>query len=103
MPRLLLLWKRPHHLSAVEADTWVREQITQLALPDSVERIELTPLSPAAGGYPSPGDWLCELHLREDADASACLADRACAEWLRDLRLLGMAPLIAIATEGIPR
>ena len=94
--RLLLFCNQPHHLSAAEADGWLRDQVAQLELPETVERIELTRLRAAASGHPSPGDWLCELHIGGSGDPRACLDDPACAEWLRDLRLLGMRPAIAV-------
>ena len=46
-------------------------------------------------------DWVCELHLLDGADAGDCLKHPACAEWLGDLRLLGMRPMVAVL--GPPR
>lgn len=45
-------------------------------------------------------DWVCELHLGEEADAAACVEHPLCAEWLLDLRLLGMRPALAVLDGG---
>jgi hypothetical protein len=46
---------------------------------------------------------VCELQLSSGADAGACVEHPACSEWLRDLRLLGMRPRVAVldAAEAI--
>jgi hypothetical protein len=99
--RIVLTWDRPLHLSSEEADRWLREQLrTLLALPE-VRRIELARLDSPLPGHPQPCAWLCELHLSEDADVADCLGHSACAEWLRDLRLLGMRPAVGVAADSV--
>ena len=35
VPRLLVLWSRPHHLSAAEAERWVRAEVRALRAVDA--------------------------------------------------------------------
>lgn len=101
MPRIVLTWDRPLHLAGEEADRWLREELrTLLAIPE-VRRVVLARLDSPLPGHPRPCEWLCELHVADDADIAACLGRRACAEWLRDLRLLGMRPAVAVAADPV--
>jgi hypothetical protein len=100
MARLVLVWSRPYHLSAEEAERWVRAEATPLLALDAVERAELTRLSAASERHAKPWDWLLELHLVEGADARACADAAALTEWLGDLRLLGMRPHVVLAGDG---
>ncbi|MDQ3879612.1 MAG: hypothetical protein M3295_00800 [Chloroflexota bacterium] len=100
MARVLVVCRRPQHLSASEADAWVRDEIARLPLPEGIERLELTRLCPAGSGHVAPGDWLCELYLRDGVDADGCVDHPVCAQWLCDLRLLGMRPTVAVTRSA---
>jgi hypothetical protein len=93
--RLLLLFHDPYHLGADEARAWIEEEITGILRPDGLRRAKLTRL-----GIPSSGvggfDWLLELQAAPGADESP-RGDLA--EIVADLRLLGMAPQVAIADD----
>jgi hypothetical protein len=95
MARVLMTWNRPYHLSVAEGEAWARTEVERLSALPGVEAVTLTRAG-AAGFHARPGDWICELHLRPDADGAACVGHPACAEWLLDLRLLGMRPAVAI-------
>lgn len=101
VPRIVLTWDRPLHLSREEAERWLHEELRVLLTVPEIRRVVLARLDSALPDLPQPYAWLCELHLVEDADVAACLARRPCAEWLRDLRLLGMRPAVAVAADPV--
>jgi hypothetical protein len=94
--RLLIFWTQPQHLSAAEADAWVRGELRKLTGLAAVERAELARLS-GSERFGSPHDWMLELHLTPGAVPSDCVEAQPCAEWLGDLRLLGMSPTVVVA------
>jgi hypothetical protein len=100
MARLVFLWRRPYHLSAEEADAWTCREAARLLEADGVARVELTRLHNASAHHPSPWDWLLELHLNDGVDGHACVEAPVCAEWLGDLRLLGMRPAVALIEDS---
>ena len=92
VPRLVILWTRPGHLTREEADAWVRLEVAGLAIPDA----RLAEVEPAAWEHPVSWHWMLELEL-EDAPAGARSLRRGpVADWLRDLRLLGMRPTVML-------
>jgi hypothetical protein len=99
MARLVILWTRPYHLSAEEADAWTCRETARLLEFDGVARAELSRLQSAPVGHPRPWDWMLELHLHDGVDGHACVDEPVCAEWLGDLRLLGMRPAVVLV-EG---
>jgi hypothetical protein len=101
LARLLILWTRPDHLSPEEAEAWARDELAALRAPDIVERAELMRLRSASLRYPREGDWMLELQLARGADGAALLETGPWAEWLTDLRLLGMRPSVMLA-DGEP-
>jgi hypothetical protein len=98
MGRLVAMWTRPHHLSPDEADAWTHREAARLAALDWVAHAELTRLQNASSLHPANWDWMLELHLRDDADPHACADTPAFADWLLDLRLLGMRPSVITVT-----
>jgi hypothetical protein len=97
--RLMILWTRPSHLTAEEAERWARDEVRALLEADAVRRAELTRLESASARHGCDWDWLVELEIGLPARDTV---DRGpCAEWLGDLRLLGMRPAVLLAAEGI--
>jgi len=101
--RLLIFWMQPSHLSAAEADAWVRGELRKVTGAAGIERAELTRLRPGCERFGAPHDWMLELHLAPGAAPSDCVETRPCAEWLSDLRLLGMRPGVAVADSDQTR
>jgi hypothetical protein len=99
MARLVVLWARPYHLSAEEADAWVRREAAGLLRLAGVARAELTRLG-ASRRHDSDWDWMLELHLREGVDAHECAGEPSFADWLLDLRLLGMRPTVLVVADS---
>jgi hypothetical protein len=97
MDRLLILWTQPQHLSAAEADAWVRREVRKVTGLAGIERAELTRLRSGLERFGAPHDWMLELHLAPGAAPAACVEAQPCAEWLGDLRLLGMRPAVLVA------
>lgn len=96
MERVLVFWSRPAHLSADEAEAWVREELEGLLRRGDVARAGLTRLEPASSRHARPCDWMLELELPPGADVATCLDSRLWKEWLADLRLLGMRPSVMV-------
>ena len=97
--RLLIFWTHPRHLSAAEADAWACGELRKVTGLAAVERAELTRLRIASERLGCPHDWMLELHLAPGTQPSECVEQRPCAEWLADLRLLGMQPAV-VAVDG---
>jgi hypothetical protein len=99
VPRLLVLWSRPSHLTADEAERWARGEIRALLADGSVSLAELTRLESASSRHGSGWSWLLELETA--VPVRECVEHGACADWLGDLRLLGMRPVVLAAAERV--
>jgi hypothetical protein len=95
--RLLIFWTQPHHLSAAEADAWVHGELRKITGLAGVDRAELTRLRSGFDRFGAAHDWMLELHLAPGAAPADCVEAQPCAEWLGDLRLLGMSPAVVVA------
>ena len=84
MARVLVLWTRPYHLSAEEAERWAQAEAVRLLRHAGVERAELTRLASAS-----------------EPDHGACADDDPCAEWLSELQVLGTQPAVLLADSAI--
>ena len=100
--RVLIFWTQPAHLSAAEADAWARAELRKVTGLAGIERAELTRLRSGSERYGAPHDWMLELHLAPGAAPSECVEAQPCAEWLGDLRLLGMCPAVVVADRDQP-
>jgi hypothetical protein len=97
VPRLLVLWSRPHHLTAEEAERWARAEVRALLGDPGIRSATLTRLASASARHGADWDWLLEL----DIDAPDRVERGPCAEWLGDLRLLGMKPSVVLVAGGV--
>jgi len=97
MARLLVFLTRPHHLSDDEVETWTRGEARRLLAVEGVERLELTRLQSASERHARPWDWMLELYLAPYADPRDWVDAGPCAEWIGDLRLLGLRPAVLVA------
>jgi hypothetical protein len=97
--RVLVLWGRPQHLTAGEAERWARGEVRALLASGDVRSAELTRLESASPRHGSDWSWLLELEI--DVPVRECIEHGACAEWLGDLRMLGMRPAVMVAAERI--
>jgi hypothetical protein len=79
VPRLLVLWSRPRHVSSEEA--------------------QLTRIASASVRHGSEWSWLLELEVADPVDQF--VKRRPCADWLGDMRLLGMQPRVMVAADAV--
>jgi hypothetical protein len=104
VPRLLVFWTRPYHLTRVEADAWVRSEVSLLEGAAGVEHARVDELHPASVEHPAPWHWMLEIHIADGATVARCVHRGPLADWLRDLRLLGMRPtVVVVAGDAAPR
>ena len=96
VPRLVILWTRPNHLSREEADTWVRLEVRALGLAGA----RLAEVQPAAMEHPMSWHWMLELELEDTSAGARSLRRGPLADWLRDLRLLGMRPTVMLVDNS---
>jgi hypothetical protein len=89
VPRLVILWTRPHHLSRAEAETWVRDRVPELGA-------RVTEVRSAADTHPAAWHWMLELDVPDDAAAGRSLQRGPIADWVGDLHLLGMRPTVLL-------
>jgi hypothetical protein len=99
--RLMILWRRPHHLTADEVEQWTRRKLGRLIGLEAVRHAGLTRPRSASAARPREWDWMLEVHRAQWADEEGFVEGDACAEWLGDLRLLGMRPSIIVAGDEI--
>ena len=96
VPRVLVLWTRPDHLTRVEADAWVRSGVAVLEAAPGVESARVEEVLPAALEHPALWHWLLELDVTDHAAVARTLRHGPVADWVRDLRLLGMRPTVLL-------
>jgi hypothetical protein len=99
VPRLLVLWSRPSHLTDEEADGWARSEVRALLAGDAVTKAELTRLESASPRHRGDWGWLLALELA--VPAAEFVEHGRCAELLGDLRLLGMRPAVMLAAGAV--
>ena len=99
MPRLLVLWSRPPHLTVEEAERWARGELRALLAGDAVRSAALTRLESASPRHGCDWDWLLELEIA--VPVRECVDSGVFAAWLGDLRLLGMRPAVAVVADRV--
>ena len=102
MARVLIMWSDPMHISRDEAESWLREHSTRLLALDGIDRIELTRLAQASDRHAKPCDWLLEVHLAAGSDPAESIDDPLLSDWLGDLQLLGMRPVVLLTATTVP-
>jgi hypothetical protein len=95
--RILVLWEHPPALSGAEAEEWAHAEVGRLLEADSIEQASLASLErPSDSAAAHDYNWLLELEVSSD-DA---VHDRRLTELVRDLRMLGMRPLVVVPDES---
>jgi hypothetical protein len=92
--RLLILFHDPYHSDADEARAWLCREVTAVLGRDGVQRATLTRLGDASTQWGGGFDWLLEFDIAAPQDRRGAIG-----EMVADLRLLGMAPLVATADD----
>jgi hypothetical protein len=101
MARLLVAGTQPQHLSDAEARAWLTAESGRLLELPAVARLELTELEAPSERRSRPCDWLLDVHLVAGRDGAGCVDEPLFADWLRDLRLLGMRPVVVLADRTV--
>jgi len=96
VPRLVILWSRPTHLTREEADAWIEAAVPALTAAPEVDGSRITEVKPAAPAHPADWHWMLELDVADDAAAGRSLHHGPIADWVGDLRLLGMRPTVLL-------
>jgi hypothetical protein len=99
VPRLLILWSRPRHLTREETEAWIEAELLRMAAVPEVGGSRLTEVRPAALAHPTDWQWMLELDVADDAAAGRSLDRGPVADWVRDLRLLGMRPTVLLVGQ----
>ena len=92
----MILWTRPDHLTCEEANAWVHAEVTGLGLADA----RIAEVHSAAFEHPASWHWMLELEVGDAASGAQSLRRGPVADWLRDLRLLGMRPTVMLVENG---
>jgi len=102
VPRLVVLWTRPNHLTREEADDWVRSGVVGFDTAPGVTGARVAEVHAADFEHPAMWHWMLELELEvtDHATVARTMHSGALAEWLRDLRLLGMRPTVLLVASG---
>ena len=99
-PRLMVCWAAPRCLSDAEADAWASRELTPALQAARIEAAQLTRLRRATPRHPTCCDWLLEFDVEPGRNDLTCLASPLWADWLDDLRLLGLHPAAVLAERG---
>jgi hypothetical protein len=94
--RILVLWNAKR---GSDDESWARSQTDALRACSGITAMALHPVSTAAVLHPQPCSWCLELRLAPETAPNEVVRDRPFAEFLGDLRLLGMHPRV-LAIEG---
>jgi hypothetical protein len=96
----MVFWRRPYHLSAEQADSWVHHEVGRLLTVDGVRSGKLTRLRTASPRQGRDYDWMLELHLAPEADGRDFVEHDVWRDWLMDMQMLGMRPTALLADAG---
>ena len=100
VPRLLVLCRDPYHLPRGDAQAWLRLKLEAVMRRDEIRAARLTRLRPASEEWSSSFNWLVELRLEAGSSSTALRRSGALRDLVADLRLLGMAPTVALADDA---
>ena len=93
----LSLCRHPYHLNREEAQAWLTRELETVVRNDGLDGATLTRLASPSPEWTCDFDWLAEFRGDKGLYLTALGRGGACVELLADMRLLGMAPLIALA------
>jgi hypothetical protein len=98
--RILVLWNAARGVAPGEDTSWACDQAQRVGACPGVAAFALHPVKSAAVPHPKPSGWCLELRIAQGHEPSEVIGAGAFAEFLGDMRLLGMRPqLLAIHGE----
>jgi hypothetical protein len=102
VPRIVVLWTRPDHLTREDADAWVQAGTAALDAAPGISNARVGELQSAAAGHPARWHWMLELDVVDEGSVARTLRHGPVADWVRDLRLLGMHPTVMLVDGAAP-
>jgi hypothetical protein len=99
VPRLLALFRDPHHLDRADARAWLTRELEAVLRSDELESGTLTRLGSASAAATNTYDWLLELRVGPSVTPAKAGSSSAFADLIGDLRLLGMGPTVVLADD----
>jgi hypothetical protein len=99
VPRLLIFTRHASHVSPQETERWLGAEL-ETSLGDGIDSVRLVPLSSASAVRARDWDWMVELAVADARTAERLVRGGPRADLIRDLRLLGMFPSVALAEDG---
>jgi hypothetical protein len=100
VPRLLLICRHPYHLRREDAQAWLTRELEAVMRRDDLQGARLTRLRNPISQSSSSCEWLVEFRLETGANSRVLMRGAAFSELVADLRLLGMAPMVALADDA---
>jgi hypothetical protein len=97
--RILVLWNPARGLTVEDDEAWVRAHVESVGACDGVVAMALHPVKSAAVRHPQPYGWCLELRLDPGHEPRNVVRAAPFAEFLGDMRLLGMRPSV-LAIDG---
>ena len=97
--RILVLWNAGRGVAPGEDEGWARSQAQRIRSCHGVAAMALHPVQSAAVLHPQPCSWCLEVRLAPGHEPSEVVRADAFAEFLGDMRLLGMHPRV-LAIDG---
>ena len=96
-----MLWNAGRGIAPGEDESWARSQTDTLRSCRGVAAMALHPVRSAAVLHPEPCSWCLELRLEPEVAPNEVMRDRPVAEFLGDLRLLGMRPRVLAIEDDV--
>jgi hypothetical protein len=97
--RILVLWNAGRGVAPGEDEGWARSQAQRIESCHGVAAMALHPVLSAAVLHPQPCSWCLEVRLAPGYEPSKVVRADAFAEFLGDMKLLGMSPRV-LALDG---
>jgi hypothetical protein len=99
--RILVLWSAGRGVAPGEDAGWARSQAQRVSACHGVAAMALHPVTSAAVRHPKPCSWCLELRLAPGHEPSDVVRAAPFAEFLGDMRLMGMRPSVLAIEEEL--
>ncbi len=97
-----MLWNAGRGIAPGEDESWARSQTDMLRSCRGVAAMALHPVLSAAVLHPQPCSWCLELRLAPGHEPSEVVRAAPFAEFLGDMRLMGMRPRVLAIEQELP-
>ncbi len=97
-----MLWNAGRGIAPGEDESWARSQTDMLRSCRGVAAMALHPVLSAAVLHPQPCSWCLELRLAPGHEPSEVVRAAPFAEFIGDMRLMGMRPRVLAIEQELP-